>query len=204
MGFLDFGYENPADKAMPYINQISGKTQQYYQPYINAGQQSLTDAQKQYGMLTSDPGARMNQIGQGYQQSPGFQFAMQQALQGANHASAAGGMAGSPQSQQQNMQLANNMANQDYNQYLQNAMGMYNTGLQGQQGIAQMGQQSGNAYADMIAQQLAQQANLAYTGQQNNNENSSNLFKDMFSAIGGAAGAIPGLGTAVKGAISAL
>ena len=169
---------------MPYLNQIPGKTQQYQQPWFQAGKDAIPVLQDQYKQLLSDPGGKMNQIGQSFQQSPGFKFAMDQALQGGNHAAAAGGMAGSPQHEQQNMQLATNLGNQEYNNWMQNALGMYGQGLQGQQGMSQQGQQAGQSMADMIAQTLAQQANLAFQGQSQQNQNKNDMWGNIFKGAG--------------------
>lgn len=178
------GGKNPADSAMPYLNQIPGQTQQYQQPYFDAGKSQLPRLQDQYSQLMNDPGGRMNKIGESFQQSPGFQFAMDQAMQGGNHAAAAGGMAGSPQHEQQNMQLATNLGNQEYNNWLQNAMGMYGQGLQGAQGMSNQGQQAGQSMADMIAQTLAQQGNLAFQGSRQQNQNKNDLWGNIFKGAG--------------------
>lgn len=178
------GGKNPADAAMPYLNQIPGQTQQYQQPWFQAGKDAIPGLQDQYKQLLSDPGGKMNQIGQSFQQSPGFKFAMDQALQGGNHAAAAGGMAGSPQHEQQNMQLATNLGNQEYNNWMQNALGMYGQGLQGQQGMSQQGQQAGQSMADMIAQTLAQQGNLAFQGQSQKNQNKNDMWGNIFKGAG--------------------
>jgi hypothetical protein len=179
-----FGGKNPADAAMPYLNQIPGKTQQYQQPYFEAGKSQLPGLQEQYGQLLNDPGGRINKIGESFKESPGFKFAMQQALQGGNHAAAAGGMAGSPQHEQQNMQLATDLGNQEYNNWMKNALGEYNMGMQGSQGMANQGQQAGQSMADMIAQTLAQQGNLAFNGQQQQNQNKSDMWGNIFKGAG--------------------
>ncbi len=181
-----FGGKNPADAAMPYLNQIPGQTNQYYQPYFDAGKNSLPILQGQYDKLLNDPGAWMNKIGESYQQSPGFKSAMEQALQAGGHAAAAGGMAGTPQNQFQEMQMATNLANQDYNNYLQNALGLYGQGLTGQQGMAGMGLQAGQGMADIIAQTLAQKGNLAFQGQAQQNQNTKDLWHGL-GQLGGAA-----------------
>lgn len=178
------GGKNPADAAMPYLNQIPGQTQQYQQPWFDAGKNQLAGLQDQYGQLLKDPGGKMNQIGQSFQQSPGFKFAMDQAMQGGNHAAAAGGMAGSPQHEQQNMQMATDLGNQEYNNWMQNALGMYGQGLQGSQGMANQGQQAGQSMADMIAQTLAQQANLQFQGQRQQNQNKNDLWGGIAKGIG--------------------
>jgi hypothetical protein len=189
LGGLFGGGKNPADAGMGYLNQIPGKTQQYYQPYFDAGKSQLPGLQEQYGQLMNDPGGRMNQIGESFHESPGFQFALQQALGAGNRSAAAGGMAGSPANMQGNMQLATNMGNQEYNNWLQNAMGMYGMGMQGSQGMANMGQQAGNSMADMIAQTLAQQGNMAFRGQQEQNSNRNSLLGGLGNLAGAAFGA---------------
>lgn len=179
-----FGGKNPADSAMPYLNQIPGQTQQYQQPWMQAGKDQLPGLQDQYSQLMNDPGGKMNKIGEGFKESPGFKFAMQQALQGGNHAAAAGGMAGSPQHEQQNMQMATDLGNQEYGNWMKNALGMYGQGLQGSQGMANQGQQAGQSMADMIAQTLAQQANLSFNGQQQQNQNKSDMWGNVFKGAG--------------------
>jgi hypothetical protein len=161
---------DPSKDAMKYFDKIPGTVKPYYDPYIEAGQRQLPGLEDQYKQLMNDPGARMNQIGAGYQQSPGFQFALQQALQGSGNAAAAGGMAGSPMHEQQNMGIATNLANQDYNQYLQNAIGLYGQGLQGSQGLYNTGFNASTGLADILANNLANQGNLAYSGAANRNQ----------------------------------
>jgi hypothetical protein len=181
---LFHGGRNSANAAMPYLNQIPGQTQPYQQPFFNAGTSQLPLQQNEYNSLINNPGGKLNQIGQSFHESPGFQFALQQALQGGGHAAAAGGMAGSPQHEQQNMGLATDLANQDYYNYLNGATGLYNAGLNGGQQLVQGGQQAGQNMSDTIAQQLAQQGNLAFQGQQQQNQNQSDLFGNIFHGVG--------------------
>jgi hypothetical protein len=181
---LFFNQDNPADSAMPFLNQIPGQVSPYYQPYINAGQNAMGSLQSQYGNLLNNPGGMLNQIGSSYQQSPGFQFALQQALQGSNHAMAAGGMAGSPEAMQYAQQTATNLGNQDYYNWLGGATGLYNEGLGGQQNMMNQGFNASNDLASQIAQMLAAKAGLAYAGQANQNKADST---GLGSLIGGAA-----------------
>jgi hypothetical protein len=148
------GGKNPADAAMPYVNQIPGQSSQYMQPYFQAGTGALPNLQDQYSKLLSNPGGMANKIGESYHQSPGFKFALEQALASGNNAAAAGGMTGTPQHEFQAQQNATGLANQDYNNYMQNAMGMYGAGLTGQQGMAGMGQQAGQSLMDQISHVL--------------------------------------------------
>lgn len=185
------GGKTPASAAKPYLDQIPGQTQQYYQPYFESGTRQLPKLEEQYNDLMTNPGGKYNKIGESFQQSPGFKFAMQQALQGSEHAANAGGMTGTPQHEQQNMQLATDLANQDYYNYMGGATGMYNQGVQGAQGMANQGQQAGSSMADMIAQALNAQANNAYENQAQVNKNHNNLIS---TGVGLAKSLIPGGG----------
>jgi hypothetical protein len=178
------GGKSPADTAMPYLNQIPGQTNQYMDPFFQAGKGALDPLQEQYKNLLGDPGGFLNKMGENYQQSPGFKAAMEQALTAGNHAAAAGGMAGTPQSQQQQMKMATDLTNQDYNNWLDKTLGLYKQGLSGQQGMAGMGQQAGQSMADMIAQTLAQQGNLAFQGQAQQNQNKNNMWGNIFKGAG--------------------
>lgn len=180
-------YNSPADAANQYLNQIPGQAGQYLDPYLQAGQQSLGPLQQQYGELLGNPGQKLNQIGGSFQQSPGFKFALEQALGAANRSAAAGGMAGSPMSQQQNMGIATGLANQDFYNWLQGATGLYGKGLEGQQGLAGMGQRTAQSMSDLIAQQLAQQAANKY--QETAAKNESSPFGSILGGIGSLLGA---------------
>ena len=136
---LFHGGKNPANEAMPYLNKIPGAVNPYYQPYINQGQQANQNLMGQYGNLINNPGQKFSEFGQGYKESPGYQFKLNQALQAGNNAAAAGGMAGSPQHEQQNIQIGNDIASQDFNDYINHIMGLYGYGLQGEQGLGEQG-----------------------------------------------------------------
>jgi hypothetical protein len=186
LGGLFGGGGDPSKEANKYFDKMPAELRKYFDPYIGAGQRALPGLEDQFGKLINNPGGRLNEIGQGYQQSPGFQFALKQALGGAGNAAAAGGMAGSPQHEQQNMGIATGLANQDYNNWMQNALGMYGTGLQGQQGLYNTGANAGMRMGENMASILAQKAKLAYEGQNAQNQRSGGLF----GAIGGGIGSL--------------
>ncbi len=162
-------YANPADSAMGYLNQIPGTISPYYQPYINAGTGALNTLTGQYTNLINNPTQTMNQIGGTYQASPGYQWQVDQATSAANNAAAAGGMAGSPAEQQQLATTTNQLANQDYWNYVNHGMQQYNTGLSGEQDINHMGYQASNELAQSLANALMSQAKLSYAGTANQN-----------------------------------
>lgn len=178
------GNNNPANAAMPYLNQIQNQSSPYLNPYSQWGQAALPWLGKENTELLTNPGGKLNDIGKSYQQSPGLEFAIQQAMGGAGRAAAAGGYAGSPEHEFQNMGIASNLANQDYNNWLGQATGMYNQGLAGTQGLASGGLQAGQHLSDMIAQQLASQAGYAYAGQAAQNQQSSGFLNNLLKAGG--------------------
>lgn len=180
------GGKNPASAAMPYIQNIPGMTSPYMTPYFNAGVGALPELQQEYSHLTEDPGAMLRKFGEGYQQSPGFKFALDQALQASRNAAAAGGMAGSPEHEQENMSIATNLGNQDFQNYLDRVSGLYNQGLSGKQGLASGGLTAGTSLADMIANSLAQAGNLAYRGQQEKNSAQNSALSGL-ARLGGTA-----------------
>jgi len=147
---------------MPYLNQIPG----LYDPL-----------KQQFSNLSANPGQRLNEIGGEYKQSPGFQHALQQALMASQHDAAAGGMLGTPASQYNAMEAASGLASQDYNNWMNGAVGLHNLGLAGQSNIA-----------DNISQVLAQQGAYGYMGQANQNQNNNTLWSNLFRGLGGAAG----------------
>jgi hypothetical protein len=178
------GGHNPADAANQYLNKIPGTLKPYYNPYINAGHEALGNLQGQYGQLLNDPGKRLNEIGGSFQQSPGFQFQRDQALNAANHAASAGGIQGSPQAQQNASTVANGVANQDYYNYLNHAMGLYGMGLQGEQGINQMGYNASDQLAQSLGANLQSQGLLAYQGQDWQNQQKSGLWNSIGNMFG--------------------
>lgn len=233
---LNTGGSDPSKKAMPYFKQIPGQTAPYYDPYISRGQtsfyqmtdeakklmQGLPDLQKQYGSLTGmgpevqnqymnlikDPTSIMNQIGEGYQASPGYQYQVDQATNAANRAAAAGGMLGSPEEQSYLAKDITGLANQDYYNYMNQALGQYGTGLQGatnlyglglqgQQGLynqglnlleqgTKYGYGASQDYANMLANNLASMGNLQYAGGANQNMARSGMYGGLMGLAGSA------------------
>ena len=171
--------DDEEDKTNKMLDQIPDQLKQYIMPYITAGQGALGKASGAYDELLKDPNALISRIGAGYKQSPGYQWRLNQGEQGITNAAAAGGMAGTGQHQQQAGELAENIANQDYNNYMQNALGLYGTGLSGQQTLATGGQAAGADLGTSLANLLQGRAGLNYKRGAANNQ----LNSDMFSSI---------------------
>lgn len=108
--------------------------------------------QNQYSQMMQNPNDVISRLGQGYQKSPGYDWRMKQGLAGMNNAYAAGGMLGTPEHEQQSGEMVGNLANNDFQQYMdrnmnimgqgtQGAQNFFNQGLQGNQNLFNQGQQ---------------------------------------------------------------
>jgi len=182
---------NPANSANKYLNQIPGATEQYYSPYINAGKGAMGDLQNQYKDLIG--GNVQNQLGANYKESPGYQFKLKQALQGAQNAAAGGGMLNTPMNSQNQMQVANDIASQDYNDYIKNQMNLYGLGTGIGEDIFGKGFQASGDYANTLANTLGTQGQLAYESQKGRNEGNANAWGNLFGGLGGAGASYAGL-----------
>lgn len=183
LGSMFGDYTNPAEAAQPYLDQASRQLPQYYQPYMQAGQQATPQLQQQVGRML-DPNSLIQQIGSGYQQSPGFNFMKNQGMMAANNAAASGGMLGTPQHQQQSAQLAENLANQDFYNYLSKALGTYGQGVSGLEGLYGGGLGASIGLGENLSSILGSQAQLAYEGQQAENAHSGGQAGGMLGAVG--------------------
>jgi hypothetical protein len=174
-GFLP-GNQDPSSAASPYFEQIPGAVSPYLKPYSDAGAGAIPTLQGQYSSLLNDPSGMVDKIGAGYKQSPGFKYALQQALAGSDRAAAAGGYTGLPQHSAESMEAAEGLASKDFNSYLQAVLGQYNHGLEGEQGLYSGGVSSSNAMAQAIAQALATQGSLAFRGAEDKNAQQNNFM----------------------------
>lgn len=223
-------FEDPSKAAQPYLEKIPGVANQNYNPYIKSGFNSGKQGQEQYeglmglgpdlmeslNQLMQDPSGFLNQISQGYTKSPGYDFARDEALNAIGNAEAAGGMGGSYQHGRRAGETASNLASQDFHKYLSEALGLFGQGLEGNTGLYQTGLQgnelnTGRGFnasqqlADMLANALSSQAELAFAGKANKNANKQGLLGSGLGAIGklGAAAIGTGLGGAVGGPVGA-
>ena len=117
--------------------------------------------------MAMHPGQVQSGLGAGFQQSPGYQWNVDQQLQAGNQAMAAGGMSGSPESQQFSQDTANNLANQQYQQWLNNQMKIGGAGLQGEQGLETQGYGASRQMSQNLTDYLYNRGNLAGAQAQN-------------------------------------
>lgn len=184
---------NPADAAKGYTNQLPGTVSPYYDPYIQAGQRSMGTLEEQFNQLVNNPQAIYSMLAPKgeFQQSPGYQFQMEQGMNAATNAAASGGQAGGSQHQSEAAALGTNYANQDYYNWLdqvynaefERMLGLYSGGLSGLSGLNTMGYNASDSLASLLAQNLMNQAQLAASSSQQQGS-------ALGSLIGGATGAI--------------
>jgi len=178
------GGSNPADAASPYLNQIPGVGHNSYDPYINAGKTAGQNTQGQYESMMNDPTGFINKLMEAYKPSEGYQFQQGQLMRQMGNSAASGGFAGTPMDQMNQAQGTQGLLSQDMQQFLTNALGRYDTGLQGEQGIANRGYDATGKLNDMLGGNLNQQANLGFQGVQQQNANQAGLFKALSQLLG--------------------
>jgi hypothetical protein len=195
---LDPFYNNPADAAMPYLEKIPGTIKPYFQPYIDSGNDALSTLMQQYKMLINNPGAEISKSGAGYTQSPGYQYEYNSGINAANTAAAAGGSLGTSEHQQEAASVATNLSNEDFQQYLQEALGLYGKGLSGEEGLNKMGYQASSTLAEDLASNLASEGSLAFQGQAGQNAANGSMIKLLATALGGLFAGVPGAAIGAK------
>lgn len=183
MNYFNAGKNNPSDAAKPYLDQIPGIGKEYLGGYSDAGKGAMDSLTGQYNNLLNDTGSVYNKLAGGYQESPGFKYKMDTAMNAGNNAQAAGGMLGTPQHQQMNADVATGLASKDFGDYMNNQMNLYGQGLSGQQGMMNQGFNASQSLADMLASAMTQQGQNAFTGQANTNASKSQGMGGMMEGL---------------------
>lgn len=195
MGFLSGifgGGKNPANAAMPYLNQIPGVAQQNLGPYAQQGQQQANQNQQTYAQMVSDPAAFHAALRATYTPSEGYKFREKNYLKAASGAAAAGGQRGSQADQEAQMRLVQGLLGEDEGAYLDRLYNVLGTGLQGNEYGANRGFTASSDLANILASNLSQQGGLAYKGQENRNSQNDATRKFLMQAIGAGLGAFGG------------
>lgn len=105
---------NAANQASQIQQQMYNQNVQRLSPWTTAGQQALGQLQGQMGELTTPFSATQ------YQQSPGYQWQLNQGLQAIQDSAAARGGVNSGNTMKALMGYGQGLANQDYQQALSN------------------------------------------------------------------------------------
>lgn len=185
-GLMGNDYKNPSSGANEILSRIPNEMSKYIKPYADAGTSVLPQYRDIMMKLMSNPQEMLKMIGGSYQQSPGYKWNLDQGENAITNAAASGGLLGTPQHEQQAGQLATNLASQDYDKYMQNAMHLLGIGTQGTSDIFKTGATSANSLAEAIAQVLGQQAQYDYAGTAGENAYNSQKSSNLLSTIGSA------------------
>lgn len=187
------GGKNPADAAMPYLNQIPGMEKGYLEPYINRGNQAANTLTPQFNQMTQDPSAFLEGIMKNYEPSRGFQLKRDEMLKAAGNTAAAGGMRGSLGDISNESRISDVLMGDDMQQWLQNVLGIQGTGQQGLGHQFDKGFDASTSLSSDLSNVLGTQAGLAFQGQANQNQSRSDLLSGLIKALGGIGGfALPG------------
>jgi hypothetical protein len=191
-------YQNPANAAMPYLQQIPGTISPYYQPYINTGNQAMQDFFKQIQQLATPGGATdiYNQVASGYTTSPGTQSAINNATKQTNQVAAATGMFGTPSEQTAVASETEALSFKDFNEYMSQALGLYGEGLKGEEGLTELGYKASSELASDLAKNLMSDAGLSFAGVQGQNKYNAVASQNSAQLIGAL------LGIAAKAAMA--
>lgn len=173
---------NPYKKEMETMGNIPNIFKDAFSPYMAEGKNDLGTLHNQFMSMMNDPGQLLARIGAGYKQSPGYQFQVNQGLAAANRAMAPTGMGGTAANQVQLQQLGQHLADQDYGNYMNRALGMFQGGLGGLGNLENQGFQAAGDYAGGMGNYYRMMADLS--GQQQQNKNS---WLSGLGSLGGAA-----------------
>lgn len=207
MSILDSIFGRSADPqaaASQYLDQIPGVGHDAYDPYIQRGQRAGGRIEDQFESLLSDPTALMNHIMENYQTSDQYGYQKDQLGRELGATAAAGGVAGTPYHQQQQGEMVQGLLSKDMSDYLSNALGLYRTGLSGEQDLYGKGMGASSSLADMEGGALSSKAGLAYEDAKSKNANRNALISSLLKAAGTGAGFMMGgpMGGAMGGKLA--
>lgn len=143
MGYINTGEQQSAGYLNQAVNQFS--------PYNQTG----LAANSMVGNALGLNGAAGNAAAtNAFQAGPGYQYAVNQAMQGVNRAAAAGGMSASGNAMIAAQDRANQLANQEYGTWLQNLIGQSGQGLNAASQTAGAYGNLANLYQNTAGQRL--------------------------------------------------
>lgn len=182
--------------------QIQGATQQglgLLSPFQGAGQFAISPLE---GMLGQDPTDIVNKILGQFQESPGQQFQKQQAQQALQNQMASAGLGGSGEAIQRSGQLAQQLASQGQQGFLQNVLGQRQQQMGGLESMFSGGLSAAGQGASLLGQEGRSLADL--TGQIGQTQAAGTLGRGqeqagLFGGLGSLAGLLGGGGTSGVG-----
>ena len=196
--------DDPGQAASPYLEQARQEVKDYSQPYIDQGMTAQSYLNEVFKKLLENPDLIMQLLSGGYQESPGYQFSKNQGLQAIGAANAAGGMLGTPAHEQQAADVATGFASRDFGDYMNRMLGLFGTGVQGTENVANRGFTASQTAADNLASLSGAQGSYAARDAGANNAAMSNIFGSASSLLpfmfnqGGSSGLGSGSGSSIN------
>lgn len=173
------------DKAAQQYQAGQDRARGLQQPFIGAGQDALGELQQSLGSLLN-PQQLQSEWAQGYEQSPYATDLLQRNQQSGLDAASAQGLMGSSAALENIQRGAGQIQSQDRQQYMQDLMQKYLTGIQGLQGIFG----TGAGMAGQAAGQEIQGGNILGGLAAGQNQAGANMFGQgaglLGSLLGGA------------------
>jgi hypothetical protein len=138
---------NPVNGAMDYVQQNPAMFKQYLEPWINRANTSANNlpglydrSESLYGNtppeleeMANNPSAFLDKIFKGYNPSEGYKFKENRLLKEMGNTAAAYGLAGTEEDQLNRGQQVNGLLSQDMQEYLNNVLGIQETGQAGRE-----------------------------------------------------------------------
>jgi hypothetical protein len=177
-----------------YLKEAQG----YTEPYRTAGTSSL---QAYLGSLGLGGSAAQQSALKSFQTSPGYQFALQQGLNGVQSSAAAGGYGMSGAEQKALSDYGQNMANQEYGNWQKQLFGLAGMGQTSSENAANRSFQAGSLLANQ-GQQYAQDygnlyGNMAQAQSEADIAKAQAAAKAQSSQASGIGGLIGGVASAI-------
>ena len=211
-------------EARGYLDQIGPMAQGNLSPYIQMGHEAEravpgmygamydeyanNETPEEYGRMSSDPTAFINDIMKGYSPSEGYKYKEKRMTDAARAAGAAGGFAGTELDRESQADMIRGLLGGDIQEFLNNVLGAQKYGLEGrerynernmlgkeraralgaasQEQFANRGYMAASDLANILGSNLGQQAGLGIMGNRQsqtirNEANRNNM--DMFGRM---------------------
>lgn len=176
-----FGGDDPNDAIKEYMAML----EENYRPYTEAGERAIPQLEEQYMRLLNDPNAVQQLLGGQYQQSPGYQYQYDSAMNAQNSAAAAGGGLGTQAHQTNAAKTAAGITNQDYWNYYNANSNLYGKGLSGTQGLYAGGLNATNSLSQGLGSAYGAQSSLAGANKQRYEGELALMAKTIAGGAGG-------------------
>lgn len=178
------GGKNPADAAMPYLNQIPGMEKQYYDPFINMGKEATNTLNPQFNQMSGNPAEFLEGLMEKYQPSRSYQLRNEEALRSAGNTAAAGGMRGSLGDIKNESRISDSLMGDDMQQWLQNVLGIQGRGQSGLGHEFDTGYDASKSLSGDLSNIMGTQGQLAFQGQANQNRSRSDALSGVLQSLG--------------------